>query len=250
MPSKCACGKCGLKVSFAGNYRKGCKPLGASCDPAGKAKAHNDINNPINNPINSPINSLKRKIALRADTEAYLIEHGRTGILSDKLRMEIVEAIATNRSLFDGHTDKRLHGKSLDDLFDDPTFSGYLGETGRSLIEEAYGWLTERGSLFHASGKGRPVLRWKHGYTLITADDAQTMLGFNSVFLWKNDEKPNTTFVEDRLQGRYHELGLPRRLHRQVGMGDNGFYIEPKEVELHKQGIPHLLVRRQGRDRR
>jgi hypothetical protein len=31
--------------------------------------------------------------------------------------------------------------------------------------------------------------------------------------LWKNDEKPNTTFVKDRLQGRYHELGLPRRLH-------------------------------------
>ena len=60
------------------------------------------------------------------------------------------------------------------------------------------------------------------------------MLGFDSVFLWKNDEKPNTTFVEDRLQGRYHELGLPRRLHRQVGMGDSGFYNEPEEVELHK----------------
>jgi hypothetical protein len=104
----------------------------------------------------------------------------------------------------------------------------------RSLIEEAYGWLTERGSLFHASGKGRPVLRWKNGYKLITAIEAQTMLGFNSVFLWKNDEKPNTTFVEDRLQGRYHERGLPRRLHRQVGMGDNGFYDQPGEVELYK----------------
>ena len=226
MPSKFACGKCGLLVSKGGNYRKGHQPLGTSCDPAGKAKAYNDINNPINN--------LKRKIALRADAEAYLIEHGRTGILSDKLRMEIVMRIATDRSLFDGHIDKRLHGKSLDDLFNDPTFSGYLGETGRSLIEEAYGWLTERGGLLHASGKCRPVLRWKHGYKLITADDAQTMLGFNSVFLWKNDEKPNTTFVEDRLQGRYHELGLPSRLHRQVGMGDNGFYTEPEEVKLHK----------------
>ena len=205
MPSKCACG-CGRKVSPAGNYLKGCaKALGVSCDASGKMKASNDKYNPkynpINNRINNPINSLKRKIALRADTEAYLIDHGRTGILSDKLRMEIVIRIATDRSLFDGHIDKRLHGKSLDDLFDDPTFSGYLGETGRSLIEEAYGWLTERGSLLHASGKCRPVLRWKHGYKLITADDAQTMLGFNSVFLWKNDEKPNTTFVEDRLHG-------------------------------------------------
>ena len=119
MPSKCACG-CGRKVSPAGNYLKGCaKALGVSCDASGKTKAFNDKKNPINNPKYS----LKRKIELRADTEAYLIEHGRTGILSDKLRMEIVIRIATDRSLFDGHIDKRLHGKSLDDLFDDPTFS-------------------------------------------------------------------------------------------------------------------------------
>ena len=70
--------------------------------------------------------------------------------------MLIVIRIATDRSLFDGHIDKRLHGKSLDDLFNDPTFSGYLGETGRSLIQEAYMWLTERGSSITASGKGRP----------------------------------------------------------------------------------------------
>ena len=38
--------------------------------------------------------------------------------------------------------------------------------------------------------------------------------GFRSVFLYKNEEKPNTTFVEDLLQERYHDLGLPRRLHR------------------------------------
>ena len=114
MPSKYACG-CLKKIGVKGNYLKGHQPLGTSCDASGKNKARNDINNPINNPINS----LKRKIELRADTEAFLIEHGRTGILSDKLRKAIVEAIATDRSLFDGHTDKRLHGKSLDDLFDD-----------------------------------------------------------------------------------------------------------------------------------
>jgi hypothetical protein len=147
MPSKCACG-CGRKIGVKGNYLKGCaKALGTSCDASGKAKAHSDINN------------LKRKIELRAKTEAFLIEHGRTGILSDTMRMAIVEAIATDRSLFDGHIDERLRGKSLDDLFNDPTFSSYLGETGRTLIEEGYMWLTERGGWLYAAGKCRPVLR-------------------------------------------------------------------------------------------
>ena len=49
----------------------------------------------------------------------------------------------------------------------------------------------------------------------------------------KNEEKPNTTFVEDQLQERYHHLGLPRRLHRRIGMGDNG-YDDDDEDELHK----------------
>ena len=49
----------------------------------------------------------------------------------------------------------------------------------------------------------------------------------SSVYLWKNEEKPNTTFVEDQLQERYHDLGLPRRLHRCVGMGNND-YDEPE----------------------
>ena len=45
----------------------------------------------------------------------------------------------------------------------------------------------------------------------------------------------NTTGVEDLLQERYHELGLPRRLHRQIGMGDNGWGQddEPGVDELH-----------------
>ena len=54
--------------------------------------------------------------------------------------------------------------------------------------------------MIHADGKGRPVLRWKDGHTLITTGEAKTILGFDSVFLWKNEEKPNTTFVEDCLQ--------------------------------------------------
>ena len=77
MPSKCACG-CRQRVTWPGNYRKGHQPLGTSCDRSGKQKAHNDIIN------------LKRKIELRADAEDFLIEHGRTGILSDTLRKDIV----------------------------------------------------------------------------------------------------------------------------------------------------------------
>ena len=71
---------------------------------------------------------------------------------------------------------------------------------------------------------------------LITMNQAKTMLGFHSVFLWKNEEKPNTNFIEDLLQERYHDLGLPRRLHRQIGMGNNGFVAPPEdeEDELHK----------------
>ena len=62
------------------------------------------------------------------------------------------------------------------------------------------------------------------------------MLGFSSVYLWKNEEKPKTTCIEDLLQERYHDLGLPRRLHRRIGMDNNGFDDEPadEEDELHK----------------
>eukprot|EP01052_Picozoa_sp_SAG31_P028599 SAG31_NODE_2775_length_5105_cov_4.744706_1_plen_81_part_00 len=51
-----------------------------------------------------------------------------------------------------------------------------------------------------------------------------------SAFVWKNEEKPNTTYVEDFLQARYHDLGLPRRLHRRVGMGNNGYKDDGPEV--------------------
>ena len=91
----------------------------------------------------------------------------------------------------------------------DSALTNWLQDTGRDIARAV-------GSELKTQAKDRAVSM------------AKEQLGFRSVFVWKNDEKPNTTFVEDRLQGRYHELGLPRRLHRQVGMGDNGFYIEPK----------------------
>ena len=68
-----------------------------------------------------------------------MIKHGRTGILSEARRKDIAKSIATDRSLFDDHSDERLNGKSMDDLFSDPKLCGYLGETKRTLNEEAYG---------------------------------------------------------------------------------------------------------------
>ena len=229
MPSRCPCG-CRTATGRVGVYVKGHQPAGTSRDPLGKVRANNKKWNPIN--------SKKRETERRKDAEAYLIKHGRTGILSNTERQGIAHSIATDRTLFDDDHDERLHGKSLDDLFADPTFCGYLGETMRSLGEEALRWLTPRGGLF--SGNNRPVLAWapeedEDEPQAITQGEAKTMLGFSSVYLWKNEEKPNTTFVEDQLQERYHDLGLPRRLHRCVGMGNNG-YDEPEdeEGELHK----------------
>jgi hypothetical protein len=62
MPTYCACG-CGLRVSYAGAYRKGHQPAGTSRDPEGKIKAASAIHNPINNPINN------RKVQERARVE-------------------------------------------------------------------------------------------------------------------------------------------------------------------------------------
>lgn len=228
----CACG-CKKRVSFKGNFKQGHAPQGQSTDPLGQKKALNDKLNPIS--------KKKRKDERRADAESFLAARGRTGILSTPTRAAIADGIATDRSLFDNHHDERLRGKSLDDLFADPSFSGYIGETLRTLELEALRWLTARGSQLHVSGRNRPVLAFAPEETggepvLIKMSEAKEQLGFDAVFLWKNEEKPNTTFVEDRLQQRYHHLGLPRRLHRRVGMGDNGFGAEDEEgaTELHK----------------
>jgi hypothetical protein len=250
MPSKCACG-CGWLVRAKGHFYgdHATNPPAANTFLAQAQAAdrrYNGDENPnygsaINNPINGPINRKKRKMERRADAEAYLLDHGRTGILSTSERVAIAKDIATDRSLFDNHPDERLHGKSLDDLFADESFCGYIGETMRTLDIEALRWLTKRGSQFHASGKNRPVLAWapedEDGQpVLIKESEAKAQLGFRSVFLYKNEEKPNTTFVEDLLQEHYHDLGLPRRLHRRIGMGDNGFGADDEEgaTELHK----------------
>lgn len=129
----------------------------------------------------------KRKVERRADAEAHLLQHGRTGILSTPDRRAIAEVTATDRSLVDAHPDERLRGKSLDDLFADESFCGYIGETMRTLEIEALRWLSKRGSMFHASGRNRPVLAWapedEDGQPVVIKEsEAKAQLGFRSVY--------------------------------------------------------------------
>ena len=145
----------------------------------------------------------------------------------------------TDRTLFDEHYDSRPHGKSIQDLFNDQSFSGYFGETKRLLHEEDLRFLTERGSSFLVGGRNRPVLGWNNGGNpkLITMQECRDELGFESVILWQNEKMVNTTHVEDLLQQKVHRLGLPRRLHRRIASGPNGFehvVREEEEFELHK----------------
>jgi hypothetical protein len=168
---------------------------------------------------NNPQASAKLKKERRDNAENYMSENGRTGILSDHERNAIVlQKIGTGKTLFK----------------DSPDTVRY---TRRTLQLEGMAWITPRGS---RGGTTRPVLAWKkakhNGKTNITAVEARTAytqggLGFTSVTLWSGTEMLNATYVEDRLQQRYHELGLPRRLHRNCGKGGNGYNDRPETGE-------------------
>lgn len=54
----------------------------------------------------------------------------------------------------------------------------------------------------------------------------------------------NTTGVEDMLQENCHRLGLPRRLHRVVGAGSNGFerhHGDDGESDFDEDGHPKAI---------
>ena len=63
--------------------------------------------------------------------------------------------------------------------------------------------------------------------------EAREKLGFKSCVLHGDVLKVNTTAIEDLLQSKCHDLGLPRRLHRRVGAGSSGFkrYFSDDEEE-------------------
>ena len=67
--------------------------------------------------------------------------------------------------------------------------------------------------------------------------ECRVELGFESVILWQNEKMVNTTHVEDLLQQKVDHFLLPRRLHRRIASGPNGFghvVREEEEFELHK----------------
>ena len=68
-------------------------------------------------------------------------------------------------------------------------------------------------------------------------------LGFEPCVLHKDARKVNTTAIEDLLQSKCHDLGLPRRLHRRVGAGSKGFkrYFSDDEEEEEENGRPTKL---------
>lgn len=246
MPTWCACG-CRGRVSHAGNFRRECAPPGGR-DPHGKSKAiykiRNPIKNPIKNPINNPIKTNKRKDTRRELAITWANAIGRTGVLGMAACRRIADETAKDRTLFNDNDDSRLHGKSLDDLFADPTFACYIGETKRSLKEEAYAFLSLRGST--------PVIAWaevnKHGQPkTITMTQAKSQLDFGAAWLWKNEEQGNTTNVEDLLQQRYWDYDRPRRLYKACGAGANGYPDDHQQhfgnadtcLELHKVYITY-----------
>ena len=68
--------------------------------------------------------------------------------------------------------------------------------------------------------------------------EAREKLGFKSCVLHGDVLKVNTTAIEDLLQSKCHDLDLPRRLHRVVGAGSNGFkrYFPDDEEEEDEDG--------------
>jgi hypothetical protein len=193
----------------------------ARCDGE-RGAIRNPINNPIYNPIYNPINAAKLSVERREAAEAYAVANGATGILSNAVRTDIATRLRTDPELFRSAADTRLRGKTVQQLFDDRSFSAYIGETGRFIHEEDLCWLTGRGAI--GGGQNRPSLQWPApaGSTktiLITMAEARRQLGFRSVELYVNEEKLNTTAIESLLQSHFHHLELGRRFWRAVGCG-------------------------------
>ena len=117
---------------------------------------YNPINNPINNPIYSPISRARQVEAKDAEAEQHFQalkgKHGASEwpfccYKSGAERIELWDRILRDKTLFLGHEDPRLRGKSIEDLLKDPNFCAYFGTTLRMIIEEWLRWLTKRGSM-------------------------------------------------------------------------------------------------------
>ena len=188
------------------------------------------------------------KDSRRDEAEAFMMENGVSGIDSKFAREKKVEHIRSDKTLLHKLTgDPRLIGISIEDLHKNPDVCIYFGETFRKLREEDLRWLSTRGAL--GGGTNRPTLEWsvprgeRGERTHITMSEAREELDFKSCVLHEDLLKVNTTAIEDLLQSKCDDLGLPRRLHRRVGAGSKGFkrYFSDDEEEEEEDGRPTKL---------
>ena len=101
-----------------------------------------------------------------------------------------------------------------------------MGSTKRSLKEEAWRWLTERGKNEMHTGKphsgnaNRPVLVWKESGKNVTQAEA-IEVGFTAEFVYTSQLRKNVNSVEDKLQSLIDKDGirLGLKLHRAVAKG-------------------------------
>ena len=191
------------------------------------------------------VKAAELKESRRDEAEAFMAENGMLGIDSKFAREKKVEHIRSDKTLLHKLTgDPRLIGISIEDLHKNPDVCIYFGETFRKLREEDLRWLSTRGAL--GGGTNRPTLEWsvpRGERTHITMSEAREELGFKSCVLHEDFLKVNTTAIEDLLQRKCHDLGLPRRLHRRVGAGSKGFkrYFSDDEEEEDEDGRPTKL---------
>ena len=194
------------------------------------------------------VTAAELKESRRDEAEAFMMKNGVSGIDSKDTRKKKVEHMRSDKTLPQKLTgDPRLIGISIEDLHTNPDVCIYFGETFRKLRDEDLRWLTKRGDL--GGGTNRPTLEWsvprgeRGERTHITMTEAREELDFKSCVLHEDLLKVNTTAIEDLLQSKCDDLGLPRRLHRRVGAGSKGFkrYFSDDDEEEDEDGRPTKL---------
>ena len=181
----------------------------------------NPINNAKWNPINNAKWNAKRKEERERENIAMILADPEQAarLETEEERQRIAVRCYTTPL-------ESLGGRSPQQALKDGTHSIYVGSTKRSLKEEAWRWLTERGANeMHTgrphSGQGnRPVLVWKESGETVTQAEA-IEIGFTAEFVYHSQLRKNVNSVEDKLQGLIDadQIPLGIKLHRAVAKG-------------------------------
>ena len=243
MPKKCKNLKCDKKSVSSTNIKgvsgkfyctKKCmQAAGDEQDSknAANIKAENDRNHPFHNLKAAET----KKQEHRAQFDKFIEQYGRSELLKSTQAEGKGLEILRDQTIFENHPDERLQGKNMVEIVEDaangtidPMFL-YLGESGRTLWDEAFEHLNFRGSLSGQGRRSRPVLLWSDG-SVVTKKDAITILGMESVWLFRDPHKQNAVQIEEALQRHFHhKIDLPSSVKpvgrgwRNVGAGSDGF---------------------------